>query len=696
MSGRKDLRFVISKLNNSGVLKEEICINDVVDSLMEAGINDALKILEDLERVAGKITHPTNYILAATSRLLGGSRNPPHRQQARDDTKTISKEIGRLNNSGILTTPILYSDVAGLLADIPSHTALRILKDLEESGSSVKNPTAYVAAAASRKGGSSGPGGGRRMSGGDDFRQISKRIGWLNNEGALAEPISYSDVAGLLEALDQGTALRILEDLEAAGGSVKNPTAYVAAAATRAAGGRGMQAPRGRSDSFSDYGSPDDGRRISRQIGWLNNNVGLKERISYNDVADTLEAIDVAQAMKILKDLENRADTVENPTGYVMKAAQRVAGEHGAAMQPVRYYYIGDTSGEDSKRLSRQIGWLNNNAGLVEKISFSDVVDVLSALDITVAMKILKDLETRATTVENPTGYVAAAARRAADSGQPFQGHRERLVDYGSEEDSRRISRQVGWLNNNVDLRERISYIDVAPALEALDTSAALKILKDLENSAQGVENPTNYICAAARRAGGGYERPPVGHRGRSNSDYSANGGSEDDHRKLSKQIGWLNNNMGFAEKISFQDVIDALSAIGVQQALKILKDLQESGDKVERPTNYILAAVRRVAGGAASRGTKRARSSDEEGTSLSKKIGRLNNTGALSDRINYSEVIGKLELLDDAQAQKILEDLERQGHKVMDPTNYILAAVRRNKEGGQDRRDVSPERRED
>merc|ERR1740123_1997185 len=70
--------------------------------------------------------------------------------------------------------------------------------------------------------------------------------------------------------------------------------------------------------------------------------------------------------------------------------------------------------------------------------------------------------------------------------------------------DAKTISGMVGRINSTVALTEKISYSDVKLPLDMIGLEAAKKILKDIENSAGAIKNPTSYIIAAAKRASSG------------------------------------------------------------------------------------------------------------------------------------------------------------------------------------------------
>lgn len=161
---------------------------------------------------------------------------------------------------------------------------------------------------------------------------------------------------------------------------------------------------------------------------------------------------------------------------------------------------------DSTGKISKQVGWLNQQVvqAREKKISFSDVVGPLSMIDVTAAMKILKDVGDNIATVNNPTSYIVAAASRRGFGG--FGGGKwswDMAQGYNSDA-SRKISKHVGWLNHNGGLLEPLSYHDVRELLEMCDQRTAMKILKDLQDNAPKVKNPTAYVGAAAQRVLGG------------------------------------------------------------------------------------------------------------------------------------------------------------------------------------------------
>merc|ERR1712232_520684 len=117
------------------------------------------------------------------------------------------------------------------------------------------------------------------------------------------------------------------------GSSIADPTAYVATSAKKLRSQHSNPRRTAPMHTFStraplaDRSAPggDDSKVISKQIGWLNKSGLLVDRISYNEVSETLTTIGVEASLKIIKDCENKGSGVKNPTAYILAAAKRVS-----------------------------------------------------------------------------------------------------------------------------------------------------------------------------------------------------------------------------------------------------------------------------------------------------------------------------------------------------------------------------------
>lgn len=189
----------------------------------------------------------------------------------------------------------------------------------------------------------------------------------------------------------------------------------------------------------------------------MNAHAPLKEKLSFNDLVQPLSQLDISSAMKIFKDLEEAADRVEKPTSYVCAAASRLLP-------------FGSSSG--TTRANNKRTWPANNSGP--------------------ALPVWKPPGTSVAEAPHQTPLAAPPARMANPTAPNVSP---------TDEDGRRISRQVAWLNQHAGLPERISYSDVKDPLEACDLRTAMRILKDCESMASTVRNPTSYVVSMAEKA---------------------------------------------------------------------------------------------------------------------------------------------------------------------------------------------------
>lgn len=615
---------------------------------------------------------------------------------------SLSQQIGWLNKSGRLSDRLSFSEVIGPLSDIDEEAASQILSDLGASGSKVNNPTSYVLAAASRlRDGGARPGrpdggarpGRPRLGGeagprsGDGFK---KKIGYLNNNAQLAERISFDDVAGPLSALGDDAAMQILEDLERRAANVNNPTNYILAAAARADG-------RGGADTHAvALGNDiDPTGKIGRQVGWLNKHASLQDKVSYSDVVEPLSSLDVSSAMKILKDVEEAGDKIRNPTGYILRAADNALQDEGTQMNE------GAEDGPEVAKIARQVGWLNKHVPLTEKLSFDDIVGPLSTLEPAIAMKILKDVEEKSDTIKNPTGYVLKAASNAAGHSGVSSDRRQAghvlqstqrpggtpgfAIDRRQVDPTGKIGRQVGWLNKHAELQQPVSFTDVVEPLSAMDVSEAMKILKDLGERAETIKNPTAYVQKAALNASS-WDGPARMHTNSSMAVSRGGSAVRDPSGKIGKKVGWINKSRVLPEPLSFSDVVEPLSALDIEDAIKILNDLEDKADQIQKPTAYVIkAAQNALFSNGRSPAIKRTRQPVSTGTArgnpddskqISQKIGQLNKAANWPNRLSYSDVKGPLEQCGVDVALEILDDLEH-ADDVQDPTDFVLCTAR-------------------
>lgn len=196
-----------------------------------------------------------------------------------------------------------------------------------------------------------------------------------------------------------------------------------------------------------------------------------------------------------------------------------------------------------------------------------------------------------------------------------------------------KIRRTVEWINANKDLAEPLHVDQLVERLSEVDLAPALRILKDVEENHASIKNPTNFVLAASNRLPKGGMTGMFGPWGHMLSNAVGSGGAgkgakrqwkenaaapgdDEESKKISKEVGRLNREIGFHEKLSYSDVKEHLEAVGVETSLKILQDLRVAAPTVKSPTSYVIVAAKRAAqSGGAYVPTKRARGPDPMST---------------------------------------------------------------------------------
>jgi len=414
----------------------------------------------------------------------------------------LRKRIGWLNRNGQLSGDLKYDRVAPVLLTLDSHAAMEILKNLEENASTVRDPTAYVVSAASRRAGGIGPPGGapalahpimqhgsqQRASsagGNDADSKLRRRIGWLNRNGGLLAELRYDQVGAALSAC--GGAMEILKALEESAPTIPDPNAYVLAACAE---GGGVQPQH---QEIGGEVSPEE--KLNKRITWMNNNLPLGEQLSFDRLAPELLALDMRQAMDVLKKLEENAGTVRDPHAWVSGAVRRLDGSGGggagARTESHSNQRTNHGGGDGEERLRKRVTWLNANVSLSSQLDFDQILPSLMRLEISQAMAVLKTLEDNAQTVLDPNAFVSQAMDFALAQASTASSGDSVLDDA--------LRKRVSWMNANVPLATPLNYDQIAPSLLAIgERTKIMEVLKGLENNAMSVPDPNEHVIRAA------------------------------------------------------------------------------------------------------------------------------------------------------------------------------------------------------
>jgi len=248
-AGGTSLAKTIGWLNAKGGLQDKICYSEVIEPLNSLGESKANQLLGELGEQAWTISNPTKWLLKAVenggpragggggkskgkgkgkgsweqqalSALLGGNSWGMGGGWAPVEPSTwVSKAIRRANQSGTLKEEIQWKECIHELSAIPEGVAVDLVKQVEAKAAEVSKPTAWLCAAVRKYN------TGKKWKAGNGV--LSKRIGELNKQNVLQQPVMWHEVSGPLTLMSEEDALNVILELEASAAEVKNPTNWL-------------------------------------------------------------------------------------------------------------------------------------------------------------------------------------------------------------------------------------------------------------------------------------------------------------------------------------------------------------------------------------------------------------------------------------------------------------------------------------
>lgn len=360
-------------------------------------------------------------------------------------------------------------------------------------------------------------------------------------------------------------------------------------------------------------------------------------------------------------------------------------------------------NGRAGNAVLKRVAALNRSGNLARPLRYSEVRGSLDAVGEVAALRILAELE--GAEADDPAAFVCEAAAAVGATPRKVTGHR------ASTGQDATMEKRVRVLNGSGKLVEPIVYERVQEPLCSLGVGQAMTILMALEDSADSVLDPTEYIREAVRGAGGvvaesdheGEEpeedaalpqprtpiqpqQPPAeGPRGFVKREAAAAAPRRGDGVKrelmgakaeglteverIERHLAWLTKNGKVTEPIIADKVLPALDCIGFRQAMRVLKRLEESPG-VSDPNEFILDLVGRSGWIWA----KPDVIDDDE--KVAKRVAWLNQFGGLQKVIDWAEVADTLDGLRVPHAMVVLRELEVNSATVKDPTLFITQAV--------------------
>lgn len=213
-------------------------------------------------------------------------------------------------------------------------------------------------------------------------------------------------------------------------------------------------------------------------------------------------------------------------------------------------------------------------------------------------------------------------------------------------------------------------------ALSRVSVRRALELLAEVENKADRVFDPSNYLLKAVHRELPGYDDPRPRYDDRDWWGYSASGYSGQVDDRLHRRCTWLNTNVFWPGAID-EDAIASLSTIDYRRAMEMLNDIEQRGpDRLEHPSSYLTASVRHENEDPWAKDdyhwsaeASRKYTSDLVHRRCTWLNANVFWAGAISEA-----AIASLSELEVWRALEILKDLEEKSSEVQNPSNWIQA----------------------
>ncbi|CAE7514713.1 unnamed protein product [Symbiodinium natans] len=428
----------VAWLNKYGCLAKQIEWAEVADLLDSLKVAHAMVLLRDLEMQGNKVRDPTDFIKRAVEQAGGDEIDFP----VDSGQSAVADRIEELNSAGTLSAEIDSSVLDGL-EGLPEDDALGLLQEVADKGQSVKNPTSYIRFKLKARLAVLGVSPDAPI---DEHSKILKRVEWLNDYGGLLEDIQHNKVAGPLESVGLDAAMTILKELEDQSQGIAQPTDFILRSVrqtkSRASSAAAPRAPRTVSRaapstevSVQEAAEPVTPlQALNDFMAFLNTGPGKRQKVKLAEVAGALEALGTKRAMRILKEMQEKGLGLDDPVSYIKAAAQR----HGFTAVKAETLEPETAEGvDDVSRLTSRCKWLNQFAGLAQKIVIDEVIGALYCLGVPQSMSILRGLQERGASVPDPTRYIKQAVQHAntALAGEDSANEAKEEDDEGDELD---------------------------------------------------------------------------------------------------------------------------------------------------------------------------------------------------------------------------------------------------------------------
>jgi len=246
--------------------------------------------------------------------------------------------------------------------------------------------------------------------------ELWTRVEWLNNEGGFQNSIRHADVSDAAADLDVEAVAVVLNQLEERWNDVSDPTAFAVEGLSKQRADRDareqtilahhswrqQQLQQQQQQHQQHVAAGGGNSAIRERVDSMNREGGFQGAIDVDAVLKCAKGANTTEALRLLRDLENKREDVTDPTAWACAALQRLVASGNTAEE--------DASGWDEVR--KRIGWLSQDGGFQSPLSVEEVMEAVDGVLPNVVLRVLSNLEEKGAEVSNPTRWVVAALNK--------------------------------------------------------------------------------------------------------------------------------------------------------------------------------------------------------------------------------------------------------------------------------------------